>query len=172
MPHKRNPILSENLTGLTRYIRSAIIPFMENIAVWHERDISHSSVERILAPDITIATDFALSRMTSIIKNLIVYPKQMKTNLENFNGLFNSQNILLALFKKGISRQKAYDIFQKSAMETWKSNEKFEKILIKNKDIIKYIKPKELRNLFASKDIVHIERIFKKTFKNFNSKKK
>ena len=96
----------------------------------------------------------------------------MGTNLENFNGLFNSQNILLALIKKGVSRQKAYDIIQKSAMETWKSNEKFEKILIKNKDIIKYIKPKELRNLFASKDMIHIERIFKKTFKNFNSKKK
>ena len=119
MPHKRNPILSENLTGLSRYIRSAVIPSMENIALWHERDISHSSVERIFAPDITIATDFAINRMASIIKNLIIYPKNMKKNLEQHKDIYKSQNIMLALIQKGLSRQKAYQIVQNAATKHW-----------------------------------------------------
>ena len=101
MPHKRNPILSENLTGLARYIRSATVPTMENIALWHERDISHSSVERILAPDINIAMDFALNRLSNIIENLIVYPENMEKNLNSLGGLHKSQDILKALIKKG-----------------------------------------------------------------------
>ena len=131
MPHKRNPILSENLTGLARYIRSGVIPFMENISLWHERDISHSSVERILAPDITITTDFALFRMTSLIKKLIVYPKKMKKNLESLGSLHRSQSILLALIQKGLTRQKAYQIVQSAAMKAWHTDKKFEDILKK-----------------------------------------
>ena len=165
MPHKRNPILSENLTGLARYIRSAVIPFMENIALWHERDISHSSVERIFAPDITITTDFAVSRMTSIIKNLKVYPDKMKKNLNKFDGFHHSQNILLNLIQKGMSRQKAYDIIQTSAKKAYNSNEKFEKILSDNKDFKEYINSEELKNIFTSNNFKYVERIFQKTFK-------
>ena len=116
MPHKRNPVLSENLTGIARYIRSSVIPFMENVALWHERDISHSSVERILAPDITIAVDFALFRLNNIIQNLLVYPENMKTNLNMLGGLHKSQNILLALMQKGLLRQEAYSMVQKCAV--------------------------------------------------------
>ena len=126
MPHKRNPILSENLTGIARYIRSGVIPTMENIVLWHERDISHSSVERILAPDIIIASDFALARLTSLIKNQIVYPKNMEINLKKLGGLHKSQNLLLALTKKGLSRQLAYKIIQSCAIKTWNSDESFE----------------------------------------------
>lgn len=165
MPHKRNPILSENLTGLARYIRSAVIPFMENIALWHERDISHSSVERILAPDITITTDFAISRMTSIIKNLKVYPKKMKNNLNKLDGFHHSQNILLNLIQKGMSRQKAYDVIQVSAKKAYNSNKKFENILNDNKEFKEYINSKELKKIFTSNNFKYVERIFKKTFK-------
>ena len=165
MPHKRNPILSENLTGLSRYIRSAVIPFMENIALWHERDISHSSVERILAPDITIATDFAVTRLASIIKDLKVYPEKMKNNLEKLGGLHQSQNILLLLTQKGMSRQKAYDIIQKSATIAFDSNKNFEKILNKNNEITKYISSEELKKIFSNNKFNNIERIFRETFK-------
>ena len=165
MPHKRNPILSENLTGLSRYIRSAVIPFMENIALWHERDISHSSVERILAPDITIATDFAVTRLASIIKNLKVYPEKMKNNLEKLGGLHQSQNILLLLTQKGMSRQKAYDIIQQSATIAFDSNKKFEEILNKNSEITEYISSEELKKIFSNNKFKNIERIFRETFK-------
>lgn len=166
MPHKRNPVLSENLTGLSRYIRSAVIPSMENIALWHERDISHSSVERIFAPDITIATDFAINRMSSIIKNLIIYPKNMKKNLEQHKDIYKSQNIMLALIQKGLSRQKAYQIVQNAAMKHWESDKKFEDILNKNNEFKKYIKPLELRSLISSKiEKKNIDKIFQKVFK-------
>ena len=166
MPHKRNPVLSENLTGLARYIRSAVIPSMENISLWHERDISHSSVERIFAPDITIATDFVISRMTSIIKNLIVYPNNMKKNLEKLSGLYNSQNLLLKLTQKGLSRQKAYAIIQSAAMKVWNSNVKFEDILNKNKEFNKYISSKDLKKIFSNNKLNHIDIIFQRTFEN------
>jgi len=163
MPHKRNPILSENLTGIARYIRSGVIPSMENIVLWHERDISHSSVERIMAPDITIATDFALSRLTDLIKNLIVYPKNMKKNLDKLGGLHKSQNILLSLIKKGLSRQEAYKIVQSSAMKSWNSNEKFEEILSNDGKIKKYLTKDELIDILLSEDkIDNINWIFKK----------
>ena len=162
MPHKRNPILSENLTGISRYIRSAVIPSMENVALWHERDISHSSVERIIAPDITIATDFALSRLTEVIKNLIIYPENMKKNLNQLGGLHKSQNILLALTQKGLSRQKAYSIVQSSAMKSWNSKERFENILVNNKEIQKYLSKVEIRKILYNKDkIDNIDWIFK-----------
>ena len=161
MPHKRNPILSENLTGIARYIRSGVIPSMENIVLWHERDISHSSVERIMAPDITIATDFALHRLTDVVKNLIVYPENMKKNLDKLGGLHKSQNILLALTHKGISRQKAYEIVQSSAMKSWNSNDRFEEILLNNEEIKKYLTKDELRKIFVYEDnIDNIDWIF------------
>ena len=166
MPHKRNPILSENLTGISRYIRSAVIPTMENISLWHERDISHSSVERILAPDITIATDFALSRMSDVMKNLIVYPQNMKKNLIKLGGLHKSQNILLALIQKGVSRENAYDIIQKAAIKSLNSNKKFEHIISENSKIKKYLKKDKLKDLLSSDNkIKHINKIFKKVFK-------
>jgi len=155
MPHKRNPVLSENLTGLARYIRSGVIPSMENIALWHERDISHSSVERIMAPDIIIASDFALARLTDIIENLIIYPENMKKNLNQLGGLHKSQNILLALTQKGLSRQDAYNIVQSSAMKSWNSKERFEDIIINNKEIQKFIDLKELKNILLSEDKIH-----------------
>jgi adenylosuccinate lyase len=138
---------------------------MENIALWHERDISHSSVERILAPDITIATDFAVFRMSSIIKNLIVYPENMKKNLEQLRGIHHSQNILLALIKKGVSRQKAYEIIQSVVMKIWNSNEKLENVLNNNDEFKKYISSEELKDLFINQNFKHIEWIFQKTFK-------
>ena len=119
MPHKRNPVLSENLTGLARLIRMSVIPSLENVALWHERDISHSSVERNIAPDTTITTDFAISRLTSIINNLIVYPENMLKNLKKTKGLYNSQQLLLTLTQKGLSREKSYSIVQGIAMEVW-----------------------------------------------------
>jgi len=152
MPHKRNPILSENLTGLSRYIRSAVLPSMENISLWHERDISHSSVERIFAPDISIATDFALSRLTNLISNLIVYPENMKKNLNRLGGLHKSQNILLALTKKGATRQEAYSIVQSSAMESWNNKLDFKEIISKNKDMQKFINNDEINDIFLKED--------------------
>ena len=166
MPHKRNPILSENLTGIARYIRSGVIPSMENIALWHERDISHSSVERIISPDITIATDFALARLTNLVENLIIYPENMKKNLNQLGGLHKSQNILLALTHKGLSRQKAYKLVQSSAMKSWKTKERFVDILSKNKDIKKYLNTKDLKTILLSEDKVkNIDWIFKNKFK-------
>ena len=166
MPHKRNPILSENLTGLARYIRSSVTPSLENIALWHERDISHSSVERILAPDVSIATDFALDRLSNLIKNIIIYPKNMKKNMNRLNGLHKSQDILLYLIKKGLSRKKAYLIVQKSATETWKKNKSFGEVLSKDPYIKKNINKKELEKLLKAKDrIQNIDYIYKNIFK-------
>jgi len=166
MPHKRNPILSENLTGIARYIRSGVIPSLENIALWHERDISHSSVERILAPDITIAIDFALNRLTKVVENLVVYPKNMSKNLKLLGGLHNSQNILLALTKKGLSREKSYMIIQKCAMESWNNNKNFEKILLNNQKLKKYFTHNELNKILKNNDKnKNIKWIFKKKIK-------
>ena len=165
MPHKRNPVLNENLTGIARYIRSGVIPSMENVALWHERDISHSSVERILAPDITIATDFALARLTDVIENLIVYPENMIKNLNKLGGLHKSQNILLALTQKGLSRQDAYIMVQSAALQSWNSKERFEDILNNDEKIKKYLKTEELKNILNSEDkIANIDWIFKNKF--------
>ncbi len=166
MPHKRNPVLSENVTGLARYIRSAVIPSMENIALWHERDISHSSVERIFAPDITIATDFVISRMTNIVKNLIVYPQNMKKNSEKLHGLHHSQKLLLKLTQKGLSRQKAYEMIQSAAINAWNSNIKFEEVLNKNEEFNRYISSEDLKKIFLNNKLKYIDEIFKRTFKN------
>ena len=149
MPHKRNPILSENLTGLARVIRSSAIPFMENIALWHERDISHSSVERTIGPDSIVLTDFALSRLSSVVKNLVVDKEMMLKNLEKTNGLYNSQRLMLKLIEKGeFSREEAYKIVQTLAMESWKKDKSFKNIIKKNKKISKTLNKKEIENIF------------------------
>ena len=166
MPHKRNPVLSENLTGIARYIRSSVIPFMENIALWHERDISHSSVERILAPDITIAVDFALFRLNNIIENLIVYPENMKKNLSMLGGLHKSQNILLALMQKGLLRQEAYSMVQKCALETWNNKKQFKETILNNKEIRNYLNENELKDIFKkNENIENLNLIYENKFK-------
>jgi len=148
MPHKKNPILSENLTGLARLIRSSVIPALENVALWHERDISHSAVERNIGPDSTIALDFALNRLSNVIKNLNVYPKNMLKNLNLTNGLFFSQRILLELISSGIKREDAYLIVQKRAMQSWNNNTSFYKEILKDKMIVKKIPVNKLKKLF------------------------
>jgi len=148
MPHKKNPILSENLTGLARLIRSSVMPALENVALWHERDISHSAVERNIGPDATIALDFALSRLSTVVENLNVYPKNMKKNLDKTNGIFFSQRVLLELTTVGFSREEAYKIVQKNAMEAWKDNSPFYEKIISDKKIIKKIPVNKIKKLF------------------------
>jgi adenylosuccinate lyase len=122
MPHKRNPVLTENLTGLARMVRSAVTPALENVALWHERDISHSSVERFIGPDATITLDFALARMTSVVDKLLVYPERMQKNLDRMGGLIHSQRVLLALTQAGLSREESYALVQRNAMKVWESD--------------------------------------------------
>jgi len=165
MPHKRNPVLSENLTGLARYIRSAVIPSMENIVLWHERDISHSSVERIFAPDITIALDFSLNRLNEVVKTMKVYPQNMKNNFNLLSGLHNSQKLLLKLTQKGLSRQLAYSIVQKNAMNAWNNKKSFFDILKKDKKLLKYISIQELREILETNSNNKIDWIFKNKIK-------
>ena len=166
MPHKRNPVLSENITGLARLVRSYSIPGMENIVLWHERDISHSSVERILAPNITIALDFSLNRLNEIIKTMKVYRGNMKNNLNLLGGLHNSQKLLLTLTKKGVSRQIAYSIVQKNAMEAWDRKKSFFEVLKKDKKILKYFSINDLREILENNDKNNkIDWIFKNKIK-------
>ena len=166
MPHKRNPILSENLTGLARLIRSAVIPALENVALWHERDISHSAVERNIGPDTTIALDFALSRLNGVIKNLNVYPKNMLRNLNITNGLFFSQRVLLELVNSGFTREESYKIVQKQAMLSWKENSSFYEGIMKDSKITKKIPVGKLRKLFDfSYHTKKIDIIFKRSLK-------
>ena len=148
MPHKKNPILSENLTGLARLIRSSVNPALENVALWHERDISHSAVERNIGPDATTALDFALVRLTNIIKNLNIYPKKMLKNLNMTNGIFFSQRVMLELTSAGFTREDAYKIVQKHAMQAWKENSSFLGEIISNKKIINKIPVNKLKKLF------------------------
>ena len=148
MPHKKNPILSENLTGLARLIRSAVIPALENVALWHERDISHSAVERNIGPDATIALDFSLTRLNGVIKNLNIYPKNMIKNLNITNGLFFSQRILLELTNVGFTRERAYELVQKNAMRTWNNNSSFYENVASDIEIIKKIPVNKLKKLF------------------------
>ena len=166
MPHKRNPVLSENLTGISRYIKSGVIPSLENVVLWHERDISHSSVERIMTPDITIATDFALNRLNGIIKNLKVYPKNMLKNLNMLGGLHRTHNIMLKLIEKGLKRQQAYKIVQESAMETWNNNKNFSQVFQKNKELNKILNSKEIVKIIKDdNDLKKIDWIFKNKIK-------
>ncbi len=148
MPHKKNPILSENLTGLARLIRASVIPALENVALWHERDISHSAVERNIGPDTTIALDFALHRLSNIIKNLNIYPKNMKKNLEITNGIFFSQRVLLELTNFGFTREESYKIVQRNAMQAWKENTSFYDKIVSDKKITNKISVNKLKKLF------------------------
>ena len=148
MPHKKNPILSENLTGLARLIRSSTIPALENVSLWHERDISHSAVERNIGPDATIALDFALVRLSNLIKNLNIYPKKMQNNLNLTNGIFFSQRVLLELTNVGFTREEAYKIVQKNALNAWKENTSFYNKILSDKKINNKISVNKLKKLF------------------------
>ena len=166
MPHKRNPVLTENLTGIARLIRGNVIPTLENVALWHERDISHSSVERIICPETLILTDFSLNRMTSVIKNLVVNKSRMLENLKKTRGLYNSQRVLLKLIEKGLSREIAYRIVQKTAMLSWEKEQEFEDLLKNDKSVIERININELREIFdINYHIRNIEKIYRKVLK-------
>ena len=166
MLHKKNPILSENLTGLARLVRSAVVPALENIALWHERDISHSAVERNIGPDTTIALDFALNRLDGVIKNLNIYPKNMKKNLNLTNGLFFSQRVLLELTSVGFTREEAYSLVQKNAMNSWRDNTSFYENIANDSKINKKIPVNKLKKLFDfSYHTKRIDIIFKRNLK-------
>lgn len=165
MPHKRNPVLSENLTGLARMVRSYALPAMENVALWHERDISHSSVERMIAPDATITLDFALARLTGMIDKLIVYPENMQKNLDRLGGLVHSQRILLALTQGGVSREDAYEIVQRHAMKVWRDGGDFLALLKADKQVTKAVSAKQLSELFdLGYHTKHVDTIFRRVF--------
>ncbi|NCU61924.1 MAG: adenylosuccinate lyase [Candidatus Fonsibacter ubiquis] len=167
MPHKRNPVLSENITGLARLIRSYAYPALENVVLWHERDISHSSVERNIGPDATVTLDFVLTRLSGIIKNLIVYPKNMQKNLEKFNGLIFSQSVLLKLTQKGMTRELAYKVVQKNAMKTWSANESFFDNLNNDKQIKSKLSTEDLKKLFnMNSHLRYINTIYGRVFKS------
>ena len=165
MPHKRNPVLSENLCGLARMVRAYAFPALENVALWHERDISHSSVERMIGPDATVTLDFALSRLTQMMDKLIVYPKNMKRNLDKLGGLVFSQRVLLALTQAGVSRENAYVYVQRNAMKTWEQGKDFLTELLADKDVTKALKPAEIKKLFELEfHTKHVDTIFKRVF--------
>ncbi|KJV65846.1 MULTISPECIES: adenylosuccinate lyase [Ehrlichia] len=166
MPHKKNPILSENLTGLARMIRSYVTPALENVALWHERDISHSSVERCIAPDACIVTDFALVRLSNLLDNMVIHPNNMDKNLIQSKGLVFSQRVLLELVKYGLKRETAYKIIQEKALETWNNNSHFLDELKKDPQILKCIDSQSLESLFNFDYYTqHTEAIFEKVFK-------
>ena len=165
MPHKRNPVLTENLTGLARIVRSAVVPALENIALWHERDISHSSVERMIGPDATITLDFALHRLASVMENLLIYPDAMQKNLDQLGGLVHSQQVLLALTQKGASRENAYLFVQRNAMRVWNEGLAYLDLLKADTDIAPYLSHEELDALFdLDQHFRHVETIFARVF--------
>ncbi|MGB0207065.1 MAG: adenylosuccinate lyase [Candidatus Puniceispirillaceae bacterium] len=165
MPHKRNPVLTENLTGLARIVRSAVVPALENIALWHERDISHSSVERMIGPDATITLDFALHRLASVMENLLIYPDAMQKNLDQLGGLVHSQQVLLALTQKGASREDAYLFVQRNAMRVWNEGLAYLDLLKADTDIAPYLSHEELDALFdLDQHFRHVETIFARVF--------
>lgn len=167
MPHKRNPVLTENLTGLARLVRSYTMPAMENIALWHERDISHSSVERAIGPDATVTLDFALHRLANVIENLVVYPDTMMENMNKFKGLIYSQRVLLALTQKGMSREDAYRCVQRNAMEVWQHGADFFKELKADPDVSKVLSREELEEKFdITYHTKHVDTIFNRVFNN------
>jgi adenylosuccinate lyase len=165
MPHKRNPVLTENLTGLARLVRSAAVPALENVALWHERDISHSSVERGIGPDATVHLDFALKRLTGVIDKLLVYPENMKRNLDRLGGLIHSQRILLALTQKGMSREASYSAVQRNAMPVWRGEGNFLDLLLADREVTALLSPDELKALFdLGYHTKHVETIFQRVF--------
>jgi adenylosuccinate lyase len=169
MPHKRNPVLTENLTGLARMVRSAVTPALENVALWHERDISHSSVERMIGPDATITLDFALARLTGVMDKLVVYPDRMLANLNKMGGLVHSQRVLLALTQAGVSREDAYRLVQRNAMKVWESDGRLQllDLLKADSDVTAKLVPAQLESLFdLDYHFKHVETIFKRVFPN------
>jgi adenylosuccinate lyase len=165
MPHKRNPVLSENLCGLSRLLRGYSVAAMENVALWHERDISHSSAERVIAPDATIVLDFALDRFRGMMEKLLVYPDRMKANLESTRGLIYSQRVLLALAAKGLSRERAYEIVQKSAMEAWRGKKELASLLWKDREVRARLRRKEFDELFDIRYYLrNVDAIFERAF--------
>jgi adenylosuccinate lyase len=165
MPHKRNPVLSENVTGLARMVRAYALPAMENVALWHERDISHSSVERMIGPDATVTLDFALARLASIIDKLVVYPAAMQKNLDKLGGLIHSQRVLIALTQKGVAREDAYRLVQRNAMKVWEGEEDFLALLKADKDVRAKLSDKELEaNFNLDHHFKHVDTIFKRVF--------
>ena len=165
MPHKRNPVLTENLTGLARLVRSAVTPAMENVVLWHERDISHSSVERGIGPDATVHLDFALKRLAGVIDKLVVYPENMQKNLNRLGGLIHSQRIMLALTQKGLSREDSYAAVQRNAMPVWRGEGNFLDLLMADKEVAAVMKPVELEALFdLGYHTKHVDTIFNRVF--------
>jgi adenylosuccinate lyase len=167
MPHKRNPVGSENMSGLARLIRSNAMAAFENVALWHERDISHSSVERVIAPDSTILIDYMLHRLTRIMSNLMVYPENMQKNLEKTRGLIFSQQLMLNLISQGVTREDAYRMVQKPAMETWHSKKVFMDIVLQEKDILNYLTENQVREIFdINYHLKYVDTIFEKVFED------
>jgi adenylosuccinate lyase len=165
MPHKRNPILSENLTGLARLLRGWAVPALEDVALWHERDISHSSVERVIAPDATLALDFALHRFAGMVENLRVYPERMRENLEATGGLFEAQRVLLALVEKGVPRQEGYVLVQRNAMKVWEEKVDFRTALKRDADVRGALTEAEIDACFAVEyHLKHVDTIFERVF--------
>lgn len=165
MPHKRNPVLSENLTGLARMIRAYAVPAMEDVALWHERDISHSSVERFIAPDATVTLDFALTRLADIVENLRIYPQNMLKNMDKLNGLIHSQRLLLALTQAGLSRDQAYHLVQRNAMKVWEQGKNFQTELLNDKTVRKHLSESEIKKQFDNAyHIKNADFIFRRVF--------
>ncbi|MCA3481784.1 MAG: adenylosuccinate lyase, partial [Rhodobacter sp.] len=165
MPHKRNPVLSENLTGLARLVRMAVIPALENVALWHERDISHSSVERAIGPDATITLDFALHRLAGVIEKLVIYPENMLANLNRFRGLVMSQRVLLALTQAGVSREDAYRLVQRNAMKVWDQGADFKAELLADPEVTAALPPAVIEESFdMDYHTRHVDTIFARVF--------
>ncbi len=165
MPHKRNPVLTENITGLARIVRSAVTPAMENVALWHERDISHSSVERMIGPDATVTLDFALARMTGVIEKLLVYPANMQKNLDRLGGLVHSQRVLLALTQAGVSREDAYRLVQRNAMPVWRGEGDFLTLLKADAEVTQALTPAQIEECFdLGYHFKHVDTIFARVF--------
>ncbi|KXF77467.1 adenylosuccinate lyase [Paramesorhizobium deserti] len=165
MPHKRNPVLTENLTGLARLVRMSVTPAMENVALWHERDISHSSVERAIGPDTTITLDFALSRLAGVIEKLVIYPENMIANMNKFRGLIHSQRVLLALTQAGVSREDAYRLVQRNAMKVWEQGKDFLEELLADQDVRAALSEEQIREKFdLGYHTKHVDTIFRRVF--------
>jgi adenylosuccinate lyase len=165
MPHKRNPVLTENLTGLARMVRAYALPAMENVALWHERDISHSSVERMIGPDATVTLDFALARLTSVVDKLVVYPENMRGNLDRLGGLVHSQRVMLALTQKGVSREEAYRLVQRNAMPVWRGEGDFLSLLNADPDVTAVLSEAEIEACFdLGYHFKHVDTIFRRVF--------
>ena len=165
MPHKRNPVLTENLTGLARLVRMSVVPAMENVTLWHERDISHSSVERAIGPDTTVTLDFALHRLAGLIENLVIYPDNMLVNMNKFRGLIMSQRVLLALTQAGVSREDAYNMVQRNAMKVWEKGADFKTELLADQEVVDALSPAEIEEKFdLGYHIKHVDTIFARVF--------